>query len=105
MLAFSDRKLNPIIYIYTFPELNKLTELKGNDVVTIPVTIALKHCFIHPVSEGVFLIRLEKQCDRKLSHDRMCGKQWKEFSTVLLLFRLKLGRNMTIQNRALLKGK
>ncbi|XP_054687133.1 cilia- and flagella-associated protein 43 isoform X1 [Grus americana] len=30
VLAFSDRKLNPIIYIYTFPELNKLTELKGN---------------------------------------------------------------------------
>ncbi|KAM9611800.1 cilia- and flagella-associated protein 43 isoform 1-T2 [Morphnus guianensis] len=30
VLAFSDRKLNPVIYIYTFPELNKLTELKGN---------------------------------------------------------------------------
>ncbi|XP_009879924.1 PREDICTED: WD repeat-containing protein 96 [Charadrius vociferus] len=30
VLAFSDRKLNPIIYIYTFPELSKLTELKGN---------------------------------------------------------------------------
>ncbi|KAM6347636.1 cilia- and flagella-associated protein 43 isoform 9-T13 [Alca torda] len=30
VLAFSDRKLNPIIYIYNFPELNKLTELKGN---------------------------------------------------------------------------
>ncbi|XP_051473058.1 cilia- and flagella-associated protein 43 [Apus apus] len=30
VLAFSDRKLNPIIYIYSFPELNKLTELKGN---------------------------------------------------------------------------
>ncbi|KFO69527.1 WD repeat-containing protein 96, partial [Cuculus canorus] len=30
VLAFSDRKLNPIIYIYTFPVLSKLTELKGN---------------------------------------------------------------------------
>ncbi|KFQ92241.1 WD repeat-containing protein 96, partial [Nipponia nippon] len=30
VLAFSDRKLNPIIYIYTFPELSQLTELKGN---------------------------------------------------------------------------
>ncbi|XP_071605436.1 cilia- and flagella-associated protein 43 isoform X1 [Heliangelus exortis] len=30
VLAFSDRKLNPIIYVCTFPELNKLTELKGN---------------------------------------------------------------------------
>ncbi|XP_010283130.1 PREDICTED: WD repeat-containing protein 96, partial [Phaethon lepturus] len=30
VLAFSDRKLNPIIQIYTFPELSKLTELKGN---------------------------------------------------------------------------
>ncbi|XP_063194806.1 cilia- and flagella-associated protein 43 [Chroicocephalus ridibundus] len=30
VLAFSDRKLNPIIYIYNFPELNKQTELKGN---------------------------------------------------------------------------
>nr|XP_013029968.2 cilia- and flagella-associated protein 43 isoform X2 [Anser cygnoides] len=30
VLAFSDRKLNPLIYIYSFPELNKLTELKGN---------------------------------------------------------------------------
>ncbi|KAM6130290.1 cilia- and flagella-associated protein 43 [Phoenicopterus ruber ruber] len=30
VLAFSDRKLNPIIYIYTFPELSKLTELKGD---------------------------------------------------------------------------
>ncbi|XP_009572136.1 PREDICTED: WD repeat-containing protein 96, partial [Fulmarus glacialis] len=30
VLAFSDRKLNPIIYIYTFPELSKLAELKGN---------------------------------------------------------------------------
>ncbi|XP_068253553.1 cilia- and flagella-associated protein 43 [Nyctibius grandis] len=30
VLAFSDRKLNPIIYIYTFPELRKLTELKGS---------------------------------------------------------------------------
>ncbi|XP_050755078.1 cilia- and flagella-associated protein 43 [Gymnogyps californianus] len=30
VLAFSDRKLNPIIYVYTFPELSKLTELKGN---------------------------------------------------------------------------
>ncbi|XP_025973238.2 cilia- and flagella-associated protein 43 isoform X2 [Dromaius novaehollandiae] len=30
VVAFSDRKLNPFIYIYTFPELNKLTELKGN---------------------------------------------------------------------------
>uniref|UniRef100_A0A8D0KRK5 Cilia- and flagella-associated protein 43 n=1 Tax=Strix occidentalis caurina TaxID=311401 RepID=A0A8D0KRK5_STROC len=30
VLAFSDRRLNPVIYIYTFPELSKLTELKGN---------------------------------------------------------------------------
>ncbi|KFP30843.1 WD repeat-containing protein 96, partial [Colius striatus] len=30
VLAFSDRKLNPIIYIYSFPELSKLTELKGD---------------------------------------------------------------------------
>ncbi|XP_021254283.1 cilia- and flagella-associated protein 43 isoform X2 [Numida meleagris] len=30
VLAFSDRKLNPVIYIYSFPELNKLTELKGH---------------------------------------------------------------------------
>ncbi|XP_010022713.1 PREDICTED: WD repeat-containing protein 96, partial [Nestor notabilis] len=30
VLAFSDRRLNPIIYIYNFPELTKLTELKGN---------------------------------------------------------------------------
>uniref|UniRef100_A0A8C3JF40 Cilia- and flagella-associated protein 43 n=1 Tax=Calidris pygmaea TaxID=425635 RepID=A0A8C3JF40_9CHAR len=30
VLAFSDQKLNPIIYIYTFPELSKLTELKGD---------------------------------------------------------------------------
>lgn len=30
VLAFSDRKLNPVIYIYCFPELNKLTELKGH---------------------------------------------------------------------------
>lgn len=35
----------------------------------------------------------------------MHGKQWKEFSTALLLVRLKLGRNMTIQNGAVLKGK
>uniref|UniRef100_A0A8B9EZV2 Cilia- and flagella-associated protein 43 n=1 Tax=Amazona collaria TaxID=241587 RepID=A0A8B9EZV2_9PSIT len=33
VLAFSDRRLNPSIYIYTFPELTKLTELKGNDVL------------------------------------------------------------------------
>uniref|UniRef100_A0A8C8AIJ6 Cilia- and flagella-associated protein 43 n=1 Tax=Otus sunia TaxID=257818 RepID=A0A8C8AIJ6_9STRI len=33
VLAFSDRRLNPIIYIYTFPELSKLTELKGRDVL------------------------------------------------------------------------
>ncbi|NXJ12495.1 CFA43 protein, partial [Odontophorus gujanensis] len=32
VLAFSDRKLNPVIYIYSFPELNKLTELKGSHV-------------------------------------------------------------------------
>ncbi|NWX82783.1 CFA43 protein, partial [Nothoprocta pentlandii] len=31
VVAFSDRKLNPFIYIYTFPELNKVTELKGSD--------------------------------------------------------------------------
>ncbi|KAM4775660.1 cilia- and flagella-associated protein 43 isoform 1-T1 [Cyanocitta cristata] len=30
VLAFSNRKLNPIISIYTFPELSKLTELKGD---------------------------------------------------------------------------
>ncbi|OWK62341.1 Cilia- and flagella-associated protein 43 [Lonchura striata] len=30
VVAFSDRKLNPLIYIYTFPELRKLTELKGD---------------------------------------------------------------------------
>ncbi|XP_027547840.1 cilia- and flagella-associated protein 43 isoform X3 [Neopelma chrysocephalum] len=30
VVAFSDRKLNPIIYIHHFPELNKLTELKGS---------------------------------------------------------------------------
>ncbi|KAM9012129.1 cilia- and flagella-associated protein 43 isoform 1-T2 [Ara ararauna] len=30
VLAFSDRRLNPIIYIYTFPELTKLAELEGN---------------------------------------------------------------------------
>ncbi|XP_072196068.1 cilia- and flagella-associated protein 43 [Excalfactoria chinensis] len=30
VLAFSDRKLNPVIYIYSFPELNKLSELKGH---------------------------------------------------------------------------
>ncbi|KFP75732.1 WD repeat-containing protein 96, partial [Acanthisitta chloris] len=29
VLAFSNRKLNPIIYIYSFPGLSKLTELKG----------------------------------------------------------------------------
>ncbi|XP_039927326.1 cilia- and flagella-associated protein 43 [Hirundo rustica] len=28
VVAFSDRKLNPVIHIYTFPELSKLTELK-----------------------------------------------------------------------------
>uniref|UniRef100_A0A8C5X2T0 Cilia- and flagella-associated protein 43 n=1 Tax=Malurus cyaneus samueli TaxID=2593467 RepID=A0A8C5X2T0_9PASS len=33
VLAFSDRKLNPSIYIYTFPELSKPTELKGSDVL------------------------------------------------------------------------
>nr|XP_030132217.3 cilia- and flagella-associated protein 43 isoform X1 [Taeniopygia guttata] len=30
VVAFSDRKLNPLIHIYTFPELRKLTELKGD---------------------------------------------------------------------------
>ncbi|RMC11416.1 hypothetical protein DUI87_11535 [Hirundo rustica rustica] len=30
VVAFSDRKLNPVIHIYTFPELSKLTELKGD---------------------------------------------------------------------------
>ncbi|TRZ25567.1 hypothetical protein HGM15179_001626 [Zosterops borbonicus] len=30
VVAFSDRKLNPLIHIYTFPELSKLTELKGD---------------------------------------------------------------------------
>ncbi|XP_009867672.1 PREDICTED: WD repeat-containing protein 96, partial [Apaloderma vittatum] len=33
VVAFADRQLNPIIYIYTFPELSKLTELKGSDVL------------------------------------------------------------------------
>uniref|UniRef100_A0A8C6ZRF8 Cilia- and flagella-associated protein 43 n=1 Tax=Nothoprocta perdicaria TaxID=30464 RepID=A0A8C6ZRF8_NOTPE len=33
VVAFSDRKLNPFIYIYTFPELNKVTELKGSDLL------------------------------------------------------------------------
>lgn len=66
VVAFSDRKLNPIIYIYTFPELSKLAELKGSNVVTIPVTISLKQ-YLNPLaSEGFFLVRLEKRCDRKL---------------------------------------
>ncbi|XP_032550293.1 cilia- and flagella-associated protein 43 isoform X4 [Chiroxiphia lanceolata] len=30
VVAFSNQKLNPIIYIHHFPELNKLTELKGS---------------------------------------------------------------------------
>nr|XP_026655478.1 cilia- and flagella-associated protein 43 isoform X2 [Zonotrichia albicollis] len=30
VVAFSDRRLNPLIHIYTFPELRKLTELKGD---------------------------------------------------------------------------
>ncbi|CAN8216018.1 unnamed protein product, partial [Coccothraustes coccothraustes] len=30
VVAFSDRQLNPLIHIYTFPELRKLTELKGD---------------------------------------------------------------------------
>uniref|UniRef100_A0A8C0U4B7 Cilia- and flagella-associated protein 43 n=1 Tax=Cyanistes caeruleus TaxID=156563 RepID=A0A8C0U4B7_CYACU len=30
VVAFSDRKLNPLIHIYTFPDLSKLTELKGD---------------------------------------------------------------------------
>ncbi|XP_066047799.1 cilia- and flagella-associated protein 43 [Chamaea fasciata] len=30
VVAFSDRKLNPLIHIYSFPELSKLTELKGD---------------------------------------------------------------------------
>lgn len=54
VLAFSDRKLNPVIYIYTFPELNKLTELKGRDVVTLPITISLKQYLNHAVSKGFF---------------------------------------------------
>ncbi|XP_010078588.1 PREDICTED: WD repeat-containing protein 96, partial [Pterocles gutturalis] len=33
VLAFSDRKLNPVIYIYSFPELSKLAELKGSSVL------------------------------------------------------------------------
>lgn len=60
VLAFSDRRLNPIIYIYTFPELTKPTELKGNDVVVLPVTLSLKQCLNHPLSEGVLFIRFEK---------------------------------------------
>lgn len=51
-----------------------------------------------------FFIRLVKQSDRELSHE-IHGKQWKEFSTALLLLRFKLGRNMTIHNEADLKGK
>lgn len=50
-------------------------------------------------------MRLEKQCDRELSHDEIHGKEWKEFSTALLLLMFKLGRNMTIHNEANLKGK
>ncbi|KGL73711.1 WD repeat-containing protein 96, partial [Tinamus guttatus] len=30
VVAFSDRKLNPFIHIYNFPELNQVTELKGD---------------------------------------------------------------------------
>ncbi|XP_041271676.1 cilia- and flagella-associated protein 43 [Onychostruthus taczanowskii] len=30
VVAFSDRQLNPLIHIYTFPELRKLAELKGD---------------------------------------------------------------------------
>ncbi|XP_037997056.1 cilia- and flagella-associated protein 43 isoform X2 [Motacilla alba alba] len=30
VVAFSDRQLNPLIHIYTFPELRKLTALKGD---------------------------------------------------------------------------
>ncbi|KAJ7396663.1 hypothetical protein BTVI_143352 [Pitangus sulphuratus] len=30
VVAFSDQKLNPVIHIHHFPELNKLTELKGS---------------------------------------------------------------------------
>uniref|UniRef100_A0A8C9NUJ0 Cilia- and flagella-associated protein 43 n=1 Tax=Serinus canaria TaxID=9135 RepID=A0A8C9NUJ0_SERCA len=33
VVAFSDRQLNPLIHIYTFPELRKLAELKGSDVL------------------------------------------------------------------------
>lgn len=47
VVAFSDRKLNPLIHIYTFPELNKLTELKGSDVVTLTIIISLKQYFNH----------------------------------------------------------
>jgi len=54
VLAFSDRKLNPIIYVYTFPGLSKLAELKGSDAVTLPITFSLKRYLNHPLSEGLF---------------------------------------------------
>lgn len=53
VVAFSDRKLNPIIYIYTFPELSKLAELKGSNVVIIPVTISLKQ-YLNPLASERF---------------------------------------------------
>lgn len=62
VVAFSDRKLNPLIHIYTFPELSKLTELKGTDVVTLIIIISLKQYFNHQfLKSWGFFIRLEKQ--------------------------------------------
>lgn len=49
VVAFSDRTLNPLIYVYTFPELSKLTELKGSDVVTLIIIISLKQYFNYQV--------------------------------------------------------
>lgn len=46
VVAFSDRQLNPLIHIYTFPELRKLTELKGSDIVTLIIIISLKQYLI-----------------------------------------------------------
>lgn len=58
VLAFSDRKLNPLIYVYSFPELNKLTELKGTGVVTFPVAISLKQSqFLKGVCFVVFFLK------------------------------------------------
>lgn len=34
VVAFSDRKLKPVIYIYNFPELTRRTKLKG--ILSLP---------------------------------------------------------------------